>query len=205
MTGDDTTAPGQPQEPTTPGSRDAGPDEPNGAEEVDEASGAGVPDGSDEAAWAHATVLASTTRWRHAAQAQVLPLDTATTGVDGQPTGVFRPVPIVHPPGWCDHLDTLCPVCLPAWIEDHAIAVFRHGLEGATAGCRCPVCRTTLPLTDPTAGVAGSGPAANDHGAGSGRGLATSQLSGESNAPGPDGGPDASGERGGRDEIGGVG
>ena len=89
--------------------------------------------------------LSETRRWREATAAQVLSLDYAVTGSDGRVTGVYTPVPIVHPPDWCDHLDTICAGCLTGWSEDHAVAVFRHGLHGATEGCRCPVCRTTIP------------------------------------------------------------
>ena len=89
--------------------------------------------------------LAETRRWRDATAAQVLLLDYALPDAEGQLTGVYTPVPIVHPPGWCDHLDTICGGCLTGWSEDHAVALFRHGINGATTGCRCPLCRTTIP------------------------------------------------------------
>ena len=91
------------------------------------------------------TPLSETRRWREATAAQVLLLDYAVTGAAGRLTGVYTPVPIVHPPGWCDHLDTICGGCLAGWSEDHCVAVFRHGIDGAATGCRCPVCRTTIP------------------------------------------------------------
>jgi hypothetical protein len=102
------------------------------------------------------------TRWQAARHAQVLPLDTALPGPDGCPVGVYSPVPIVHPPGWCDHLDTICAGCLPAWAEDHAVALLRHGVDGATAGCRCPICRHTIPASParPAAGPAAGPPTA---------------------------------------------
>lgn len=106
-----------------------------------------------------AALLSETRRWREATTAQVLSLDYAVTGADGRLTGVYTPVPIVHPPGWCDHLDTICAGCLTGWSEDHAVAVFRHGPHGAAEGCRCPVCRTTIP-THPD-GPAGPNP--SDH------------------------------------------
>ena len=94
--------------------------------------------------------LPETRRWRDATAAQVLLLDYAvTTDSEGEVTGVYTPVPIVHPPGWCDHLDTICGGCLPGWSDDHAVKVFRHGTHGAVAGCRCPVCRTTIPAHSP--------------------------------------------------------
>jgi hypothetical protein len=103
--------------------------------------------------------LSETRRWREATAAQVLSLDYAVTGPDGRLTGVYTPVPIVHPPGWCDHLDTICGSCLTGWSEDHAVAVFRHGLDGATEGCRCPVCSTTIPTRpDRPAGPRPTGP-----------------------------------------------
>jgi hypothetical protein len=80
-----------------------------------------------------------------ATAAQVLLLDHAVPDAEGQLTGVYTPVPIVHPPKWCDHLDTICSGCLTGWSEDHAVAVFRHGIDGATTGCRCPICRTRIP------------------------------------------------------------
>lgn len=89
--------------------------------------------------------LSETRRWREATAAQVLLLDYAVPDAEGHVTGVYTPVPIVHPPGWCDHLDTICGGCLTGWSEDHAVAVFRHGTDGATTGCRCPICRTTIP------------------------------------------------------------
>ena len=126
--GGDVTAPGTGPNPTTTTS-DLGPwlastAGPGGAEELP---------------------LSETRRWREATIAQVLLLDYAVPGTDGQVTGVYTPVPIVHPPGWCDHLDTICGDCLAGWSEDHAVAVFRHGIDGAAAGCRCPLCRTTIP------------------------------------------------------------
>jgi hypothetical protein len=89
--------------------------------------------------------LSETRRWREATAAQVLLLDYGLPDAEGQLTGVYTPVPIIHPPGWCDHLDTICGGCLTGWSEDHAVAVFRHGIDGATTGCRCPLCRTTIP------------------------------------------------------------
>lgn len=94
--------------------------------------------------------LSETRRWQDATAAQVLLLDYAITDAEGRVTGVYTPVPIVHPPGWCDHLDTICGGCLAGWSEDHAVAVFRHGLHGAATGCRCPVCRATIPTRSPT-------------------------------------------------------
>jgi len=103
------------------------------------------PGGSDGSDGAVELPLSETRRWREATAAQVLLLDYAVTGADGQVTGVYTAVPIVHPPDWCDHLDTICGGCLTGWSEDHAVAVFRHGIDGAATGCRCPVCRTTIP------------------------------------------------------------
>lgn len=95
--------------------------------------------GLDPAAWARANAV------------QVVPLDYARPGADGGWRGVYTPVPIAHPPQWCEHLDSVCRSCLPAWLEDHALALFRHGPPGARAGCACPVCRTSRPRsnTDP--------------------------------------------------------
>jgi len=88
---------------------------------------------------------AGTVRWRTARHAQVLSLDYARRDPAGRLTGVYTPVPITHPPAWCGHLDTICVDCLPGWSEDHLVTVFRHGAQGAAAGCRCPTCRLTLP------------------------------------------------------------
>jgi hypothetical protein len=86
--------------------------------------------------------------WTRASTVQVLPLDYARRGADGRWRGVYTPVPIAHPPQWCDHLDSVCRSCLPAWAEDHALALFRHGPAGARVGCACPVCRTSRPRFD---------------------------------------------------------
>ena len=102
------------------------------------------PGGADGSNGTEEPPLSETRRWREATTAQVLLLDCAVPGTEGQVTGVYTPVPIVHPPGWCDHLDTICGGCLAGW-SDHAVAVFRHGIDGAATGCRCPVCRTTIP------------------------------------------------------------
>ena len=93
--------------------------------------------------------LSESRRWQEATAAQVLLLDYAVPDAEGKLTGVYTPVPVVHPPGWCDHLDTICGACLTGWSEDHAVAVFRHGVDGAATGCRCPVCRTTVPARSP--------------------------------------------------------
>ena len=103
------------------------------------------PGGADGSNGTEELPLSETRRWREATAAQVLLLDYALPDAEGRVTGVYTPVPIVHPPGWCDHLDTICGGCLTGWLEDHAVAVFRHGIDGATTGCRYPVCRTTIP------------------------------------------------------------
>jgi hypothetical protein len=74
-------------------------------------------------------------------QAQVLLWEDARRDPDGRLTGVYVPVPVVWPPGLCRHLDTICPQCLDTWAEDHALALFAHGPDGAAAGCLCPTCR----------------------------------------------------------------
>jgi hypothetical protein len=96
--------------------------------------------------------------WTRASTVQVLPLDYARRGADGRWRGVYTPVPIAHPPQLCDYLDSVCRSCLPAWAEDHALALFRHGQAGARVGCACPACRTshprighTMPGDDPAA------------------------------------------------------
>jgi hypothetical protein len=73
--------------------------------------------------------------------AQVLLWEDARRDPDGRLTGVYVPVPVVWPPGLCRHLDTICPQCLDTWAEDHALALFAHGPQGAAAGCLCPTCR----------------------------------------------------------------
>lgn len=89
--------------------------------------------------------------WTRASTVQVLPIDYARRGADGRWRGVYTPVPIAHPPQWCDHLDSVCRSCLPAWAEDHALALFRHGPAGARARCACPVCRSSRPRLERTA------------------------------------------------------
>jgi hypothetical protein len=97
--------------------------------------------------------------WTRASTVQVLPIDYARRSADGRWLGVYTPVPIAHPPQWCDHLDSVCRSCLPAWAEDHALALFRHGPAGARAGCACPVCRSSRPRLERTA--TGDDPAAS--------------------------------------------
>ena len=95
-----------------------------------------------------APALAGTAQWRAARHAQVLCLDNTRSDPAGRLTGVYTPVPVMHPPSWCAHLDTICTDCLPAWAEDHLVAVFRHGQQGAAAGCRCPTCRLATPAPE---------------------------------------------------------
>jgi hypothetical protein len=103
----------------------------------------------------HRPALAGTAAWQAASHAQTLPYEDTEPGPGGQPAGVYTPVPIVHPPGWCRHLDTICADCLPAWQDELVVAVFDHGPCGAAHGCRCPVCQppasppSTRPPPDP--------------------------------------------------------
>jgi hypothetical protein len=92
-------------------------------------------------------VLAATEQDTATTHIQALPLDQAQPG-PGQPTGIYTPVPIARPPGWCDHVQTICRTCLTAWADDHALALFDHGPAGTAAGCRCPTCTTNQPSHD---------------------------------------------------------
>jgi hypothetical protein len=73
-------------------------------------------------------------------QAQVLLWEDAQTDSHGRVIGVYAPVPVVWPPGWCGHIETICPQCLLTWAEDHALALFTHGRQGAAVGCQCRTC-----------------------------------------------------------------
>jgi hypothetical protein len=86
-----------------------------------------------------------TARWQTAAEAQTLLREDAVADATGPPRGVYTPVPIVHPPGCCQHLDTICSDCLPSWQDDLLVALFRHGPDGAAAGCRCRTCAPAQP------------------------------------------------------------
>jgi hypothetical protein len=74
-------------------------------------------------------------------QVQALLWEDARRDPEGRLTGVYLPVPVVWPPGMCQHAETICPQCLLSWSEDHALAVFDHGPDGAEAGCLCRTCR----------------------------------------------------------------
>jgi hypothetical protein len=72
--------------------------------------------------------------------AQVLLWEDARRDADGWLLGVYVPVPVIWPPGLCQHTQTICPQCLLSWADDHALALFDHGPDGAAAGCQCPTC-----------------------------------------------------------------
>jgi hypothetical protein len=78
-------------------------------------------------------------------QVQVLLWEDARIAADGRLVGVYQPVPVLWPPAWCEHVHTLCPHCLLTWVEDHALALFDHGPDGAAVGCQCPTCQPHLP------------------------------------------------------------
>jgi hypothetical protein len=102
-------------------------------------------------------------RWRAATHAQTLARTDAELIPGRPPTGVYIPVPIVHPPGYCRHLDTICVGCLRSWQDDLLVALFDHGPGGAAHGCRCPTCHTPAPAGPASTGEtadAGPGPAA---------------------------------------------
>jgi hypothetical protein len=77
--------------------------------------------------------------------AQVLLYEDAQPGPGGRWLGVYAPVPVVWPPGMCQHEDTICPHCLLTWAIDHALAIFEHGPEGGQVGCRCDTCQPHNP------------------------------------------------------------
>jgi hypothetical protein len=110
---------------------------------------------------------AQTERWRVATHAQTLAREDAEQVPGRPPTGVYIPVPIVHPPGRCRHLDTICVDCLRSWRDELLVTLFDHGPGGAAHGCRCPTCHSTGPTrTGETAGAGPSSDAAGKEDAG---------------------------------------
>jgi hypothetical protein len=85
-------------------------------------------------------------------QAQTVGWDETYRDLRGRLRGLYWPVPVVWPPGVCEHSETMCPQCLDTWAEDYALALFDHGPDGAEAGCLCVTCQTATnpdPTSDP--------------------------------------------------------